>query len=96
MDRLAEARRAITGGTPFGQVTAGLLPEELEQLKSWFVAEPAVPNLAARLRAVAVPTAAVPTAAVPSGNLCRCGGLMVRTGTCETCAWCGTSSGGCG
>ena len=33
---------------------------------------------------------------VPSGNLCKCGGLMVRTETCETCSSCGTSSGGCG
>lgn len=36
---------------------------------------------------------AVPRA---SGNACGvCGGMMVRTGTCETCTSCGTT-GGCG
>lgn len=31
-----------------------------------------------------------------SGNSCMdCGGMMVRTGTCETCTECG-STGGCG
>lgn len=33
---------------------------------------------------------------VHSGNSCHdCGGMMVRTGTCETCTECGTT-GGCG
>jgi len=33
---------------------------------------------------------------VISANVCRkCGGIMVRTGTCETCLQCGASSGGC-
>lgn len=31
-----------------------------------------------------------------SGNFCtECGGLLVRTGTCETCQDCGGSTGGC-
>jgi ribonucleoside-diphosphate reductase alpha chain len=31
-----------------------------------------------------------------SDSVCRkCGGMMVRTGTCNTCLQCGTSSGGC-
>lgn len=30
-----------------------------------------------------------------SGDMCKCGGLMVRTGTCMTCQTCGSSSGGC-
>lgn len=31
-----------------------------------------------------------------SGNACyECGGIMQRTGTCETCTECGTT-GGCG
>lgn len=31
-----------------------------------------------------------------SGNFCiECGGLLVRTGTCETCQDCGTPTGGC-
>ncbi len=31
-----------------------------------------------------------------SGNACgKCGGLMVRTGKCETCQFCGDSPGGC-
>ena len=34
--------------------------------------------------------------AVASGNACgKCGGLMVRTGKCETCQQCGDSPGGC-
>jgi ribonucleoside-diphosphate reductase alpha chain len=33
---------------------------------------------------------------VISGSVCRkCGGMMIRTGTCETCLQCGESSGGC-
>lgn len=31
-----------------------------------------------------------------SGTVCKkCGGMMVRTGTCQTCLQCGESSGGC-
>lgn len=33
---------------------------------------------------------------VATSNVCRkCGGMMIRTGTCETCIQCGESSGGC-
>ncbi len=33
---------------------------------------------------------------VEGGNVCpKCGGMMIRTGTCETCLQCGESSGGC-
>lgn len=32
-----------------------------------------------------------------TGSVCgNCGGLMRRTGACETCPMCGTSNGGCG
>lgn len=47
---------------------------------------------------VAVPDVALGPRPRPnhSGNSCRdCGGMMVRTGTCETCTECG-STGGCG
>jgi hypothetical protein len=30
-----------------------------------------------------------------SGNVCSCGGMLIRTGKCETCQSCGTTS-GCG
>ncbi|MEX1014298.1 MAG: vitamin B12-dependent ribonucleotide reductase [Candidatus Paceibacterota bacterium] len=34
---------------------------------------------------------------ITSANACKkCGGMMVRTGTCETCIQCGESNGGCG
>lgn len=40
------------------------------------------------------PTSAAKT--VLADTVCRkCGGMMVRTGTCQTCLSCGTSSGGC-
>lgn len=31
----------------------------------------------------------------PSGNMCSCGGMLLRTGKCETCQSCGTTT-GCG
>lgn len=41
-------------------------------------------------------TTSAPTTPTNSGNVCReCGGEMIRTGSCETCQNCGTTSGGC-
>ena len=38
----------------------------------------------------------VPQKTIVADTVCRkCGGMMVRTGTCQTCLSCGTSSGGC-
>lgn len=48
---------------------------------------------------IAVPSRRPPSGVMPlrSGDMCdKCGGLMQRTGTCQTCAKCGLSSGGCG
>lgn len=43
-----------------------------------------------------VPVVRTKPKAQSSGNSCfACGGMTVRTGTCETCTSCGTS-GGCG
>lgn len=43
-----------------------------------------------------VPVTKVKAVPVSSGNSCfACGGMTVRTGSCETCTTCGTS-GGCG
>lgn len=46
----------------------------------------------------AIPTKppAPPAAVSSSGQFCpKCGGVMVRTGTCLTCQSCGDTSGGC-
>lgn len=84
---LAQARTLIqTQGTMLGDVYDQVDPAVRDALREWFCVTPGVPNLAAR-------SSRQP---LPSGNLCRCGGMMVRTGSCETCNMCGTSSGGCG
>ena len=44
----------------------------------------------------AEPEGDAPAPPSPTGNYCDCGGPMVQTGSCETCQWCGESSGGCG
>ena len=44
----------------------------------------------------AEPEGDAPAPPSPTGNYCDCGGPMVQTGSCETCQWCGASSGGCG
>lgn len=79
-------RDMLVKGVTFDAATAGMPPEEVEALKAWFVTTDGVPNLTAR-------AARQP---LPSGNLCKCGGMMVRTGSCETCQSCAASSGGCG
>lgn len=86
-DGIRAAMRAIeVNGTHFGEATSGLPPEDVEAVKAWYVTAPGLPNLVAR-------AARQP---LPSGNLCKCGGMLVRTGSCETCQSCATSSGGCG
>jgi hypothetical protein len=85
---LAESKFAILQGAEFGDVVETIDLADLPALREWFVCDPSVPNLAAR---------AGSRATVPTGEPCRrCGGLMVRTGTCLTCQSCGESSGGCG
>lgn len=84
-----EAQDFIKAGVTFGDVFPLVDPVHHGALREWFVRTPGLPCLAAR-----TPTAA---GTAPSGNACpRCGGLMVRTGSCETCQACGESSGGCG
>lgn len=79
-----DAKRRITDyGTPFGAVLPVLAATDQDALRAWYVGESGVPNLKARRQQ-------------SGGNVCRCGGLLVRTGTCETCSSCGESSGGCG
>ncbi len=84
---ITEAQEEIrVRGTLFSVVFAQVEEHNQEELKLWFVKAAGVPNL--RARHTRQP--------LPSGNLCRCGGMMVRTGSCETCQCCGNSSGGCG
>lgn len=84
---LTEAMQEIRiRGVPLGDVFLQVEEHNRDWLKKWFVTADGVPNVVAR-------DARQP---LPSGNLCKCGGMMVRTGTCETCQSCGTSSGGCG
>ncbi len=56
------------------------------------VAEPAAPATAA---ATAQPALARPATTISETVCKKCGGMMVRTGTCQTCLQCGESSGGC-
>jgi hypothetical protein len=85
---LTEAHDAIRRGAEYGPVCEQVPEADREALAAWYVAEPGLPNLAGRKAS---------RCSVPTGNPCgKCGGLMVRTGTCETCQSCGESSGGCG
>lgn len=82
---LDEAKEMVTKGVEFGTVFSFVPEEDRELLKRWFVLCPGLPNKAAR------------AASVGTANLCpKCQGIMVRTGSCETCQSCGGSSGGCG
>jgi hypothetical protein len=85
---LPEARDRIHRfGDYYGDVCAELPEADRPALAEWFVRTPGLPNTIAR-------AARAPSL---SGNACpRCGGVMVRTGSCETCQSCGESSGGCG
>lgn len=85
-----DAKNLVSNGTPFGDVIEHVAPGDQPELREWYVRNPSVPNTAARERA------AVLVAPVPTGDVCRCGGMLVRTGTCYTCQGCGDSSGGCG
>jgi hypothetical protein len=107
---LDEAKFAIRAGALFGECSPRIADSgERWQLADWFVREPGLPNLAARqqqaapapapTRHVAEGGGAIHSAPLPesTGEVCKkCGGLMVRTGTCYTCQSCGESSGGCG
>ncbi len=86
---LAEAQDAIRAGAKYAAVYPAVAESDRDALAEWFVHAKGVPVLAK-------PAARKPES-VATGNLCpRCGGLMVRTGTCLTCQSCGDSSGGCG
>ncbi len=58
-----------------------------------------MPQVTAESSELSEPELIVPepkTIHVPAETVCKyCGGMMTRTGTCLTCAQCGTSSGGC-
>lgn len=86
---LVDAKNLILHGEPLADVIEHVAEGECEELKRWFCETPGLPNLKAR--------AAQATRAAPAstGEVCKCGGLMVRTGTCLTCQSCGESSGGC-
>ncbi len=82
---LDDARYLIGQGVLFGDVLPHVPEQDHEELRIWFTHTPGLPNIAAR------------NPPPSSGNDCkRCGGPMVRTGTCETCNLCGESSAGCG
>lgn len=86
-----DARNLVLNGAPFGDVFE-LLPEaDRPGFREWYLSNPDLPNLKARTRQK-VPVASVPTS---TGEMCKCGGFLVRTGTCLTCQSCGQSSGGC-
>lgn len=79
-----EAKEMLVKGVEFGVVFMCVDPTDRNRLKEWYVLRPGLPNLAAR------------RASTNSANVCgKCGGILVRTGTCETCQMCG-DSGGCG
>lgn len=86
---LDEAQAMVRRGVLYGDVFSLVDESAQSQLKEWYLSEPDLPNLAGRTKKQVVP--------VPSGDMCnKCGGHMVRTGTCMTCSSCGESSGGCG
>jgi len=86
-----QAANLIRGGVRFGVVYPRLASDDdRSALRAWFAYADGIP----------VGTTAAPGPArvkTATGDLCtKCGGLMVRTGTCLTCQGCGDSSGGCG
>ncbi len=83
---LTEAKELIRiKGVLFGDVFPEVEEHNREVLKEWYVTATGVPNIVAR-------EAAKP---VFSGRVCHCGGMLVRTGSCETCQSCGHNE-GCG
>ncbi len=59
---------------------------------------PAASPIDAPISSASHPTSTPNSSAVfvSAGTVCKkCGGMMIRTGTCQTCLSCGTSSGGC-
>lgn len=102
-----QAQEAIRGGALFGNVH-GQLADSGEQvaLADWFVREPGLPNLEARV-AVAPTTTRAPAPMVPkitrqqaasagyTGDMCSvCGGMrMTRNGSCLKCEECGSTTG---
>lgn len=96
---LIVAEELIREGARFGDVAPLLAGTDVALLRAWYVRAPGVPANPTKPAPAPKPAPAVkpPAAPVPSGDLCpKCGGLMVRTGTCSTCSSCGESSGGCG
>jgi hypothetical protein len=88
---LADAKRMVAAGVKFGDVYPFLddIDRDGQALKDYFCfcfeANPV------HLNGKTAPRQET------SGELCpKCGGFMVRTGTCLTCQSCGESSGGCG
>lgn len=91
---LDDAKTHLLAGGWFGQVYDQVPDGQRAELAAWYTACNAVPALGARMRVPAgVP---VPGPELTGDGCKRCGGLMVRTGTCMTCQGCGDSSGGCG
>lgn len=79
-----EAKAMLLKGVEFGVVFVCVAENERGALREWYVRRAGLPNLAAR------------NTSRPEGNSCqRCGGFLVRTGTCETCQECGENA-GCG
>ena len=87
-----------------------LAPDDLAEFGMAPVLEAGTPEMHAEVSDIKAPVAAAVTNAgnstetpkakaggsVISDTVCRkCGGMMVRTGTCLTCLQCGDSSGGC-
>ena len=84
---LDDAKIFVRKGVLYGDVYSLVPMEDRALLARWFVyEEPEVPNLRARK-----------APSVNGETTCRrCGGMLVRTGTCLTCQGCGDSSGSCG
>lgn len=86
-----QAALLILAGARFGAVFPRLATEDdAAALRAWYTFTPGVP-------VGVTPPARPARQTTATGDLCgKCGGLMVRTGTCMTCQGCGDSSGGCG
>lgn len=96
---LDEAKAAVSAGAYLGDVYTSLAADDdRAALKEWFVRAVALPSVAGRKAPPKTPATPAARAMGFTGSVCgRCQGMrMVRTGPCETCADCGTTSGGCG
>ncbi len=91
---LDEAKTGVTLGLPFGSLYPMLDETDRDDFRQWFVRDRTVPNLRDRPHQSNGNKVLVAAGCGYTGNACpSCGSVrVVRSGACETCNECGTTS----